>query len=122
MKAARLHGPGDMRIDDFPEPPQPGKGEALLKVRAVGICGSDLHTYQDGRIGDTPLESPLVLGHEFAAEVLAVGEDALDGVHQPLRVGQRVAVDPAISCYHCEMCDLGHPNLCLNLSFLLKFR
>ena len=117
MKAARLYAPRDIRIDDIPEPRSPERGEVLLQVNAVGICGSDLHTYQDGHIGDTVLKSPLVLGHEFAGEVLAVGEAARDGLFQPLQVGQRVAVDPATPCYQCEMCEQGHPNLCLNLKF-----
>ncbi|MDZ4770978.1 MAG: alcohol dehydrogenase catalytic domain-containing protein [Chloroflexota bacterium] len=117
MKAARLYAARDIRIDDLAEPPSPGGGEVLLRVRAVGICGSDLHIYADGRIGDTRFDSPLVLGHEFMGEVAAVGADAWDGDHQRLQVGQRVAVDPASPCYHCEMCALGHPNLCPNHTF-----
>jgi len=117
MLAARLYGPRDIRIDDVPEPPPPGPGHVTLAVTAVGICGSDLHTYADGRIGDTRVESPLVLGHEFAGVVVAIGADARDGLDQPLRVGQRVAVDPATPCYHCEMCEAGHPNLCRRLHF-----
>jgi len=117
MKAARLYAAHDIRIDDVPEPLSVGNGEVLLLIRAVGICGSDLHMYADGRIGDTSFDSPLVLGHEFMGEIVAVGADALDGLHQPLHVGQRVAVDPSTPCYHCEMCELGHPNLCPNHTF-----
>jgi L-iditol 2-dehydrogenase len=117
MLAARLYGPRDIRIDDVPLPGAPGSGEILLRVKAVGICGSDLHTYADGRIGNTTVDSPLVLGHEFGGEVLAVGPDALDGNGEPLRVGQRVAVDPATPCWHCEFCEAGHPNLCRRLHF-----
>lgn len=117
MKAARLYVAHDIRIDDVPEPLSVGNGEVLLRIRAVGICGSDLHMYADGRIGDTSFDSPLVLGHEFMGEIVAVGADALDGLHQPLHVGQRVAVDPSTPCYHCEMCELGHPNLCPNHTF-----
>jgi len=117
MKAARLYSARDIRIDDIAEPGAAGRGEVLLRVRAVGICGSDLHMYADGRIGDTQIASPLVLGHEFMGEILAVGEGALDGHQHPLQVGQRVAVDPATPCYHCEMCEQGHPNLCPNHTF-----
>lgn len=112
MKAVRLHGARDLRLEDVPEPPAPGQGEVLIKVTAVGICGSDLHTYQDGRIGDSVYETPGILGHEFAGEVVAVGAGAIDGHHQPLKVGQRVAVDPAVPDYEHEQYEKGHPNLC----------
>lgn len=118
MKAARLYGARDFRIEDVPRPADPGPGEVLLRVGSVGVCGSDLHTYEDGRIGDTVVREPLVLGHEFAGTIEAVGPDALDGLHQPLAKGQRVAVDPAVPCWHCDMCEHGHPNLCRNLGFL----
>jgi L-iditol 2-dehydrogenase len=117
MKSVRLHGPRDLRIEDIPDPAAPRAGEVLIRVGAVGICGSDLHMYADGRIGDTVFSSPLVLGHEFMGTVTAVGDSALDGRQQPLRVGQRVVVDPSSPCYHCEMCDQGHPNLCPNHTF-----
>lgn len=117
MIAIRLHGPRDLRVDQIADPPEPGKGQALLRVTASGICGSDLHTYQDGRIGDTRVVEPLVLGHEFAAEVLAVGPEALDGMARQLLPGTRVAVDPAEACGRCEQCERGNPNLCLHLKF-----
>lgn len=117
MLAARLYGPRDLRVDAVPEPREPDRGEVLIKVTAVGICGSDLHTYEDARIGDTEVKEPLVLGHEFGGEVLIAGEDARDGHDQPLTPGQRVAVDPATPCYRCEMCEAGHPNLCRRLHF-----
>jgi L-iditol 2-dehydrogenase len=118
MAAARLYGPKDLRIDQVPHPGIPGPGQLLLRVTAVGICGSDLHTYQDARIGDTPIESPLTLGHEFAGVVEEVGTGVIeDGEFNPLAVGMRVAVDPAQPCGRCEMCELGHPNLCRRLHF-----
>ena len=117
MLAARLYGPRDIRIDDIPMPAPPPPEHILLKVTAVGVCGSDLHTYLDARIGDTKVESPLVLGHEFAGIVEAVGADARDGADNPLVPGQRVAVDPATPCHRCEMCEAGHPNLCRRLHF-----
>jgi L-iditol 2-dehydrogenase len=101
MKSVRLHGTGDLRIHDE-EVPAAGVGEKLIRVKSVGVCGSDLHWFSEGSIGDAKLEHPLVLGHEFAG----VTAD-----------GQRVAIDPAIPCGHCEFCGHGHPNLCANLIF-----
>ncbi len=112
MKAALLVSPSHIEISDLPMP-VPGPGEVLIRVRSVGICGSDVHYFVDGRIGETVANQPLILGHEFAGEVAGVGP----GV-SGLTVGQRVAVDPAIPCGHCEMCLLGHPNLCLNIRFM----
>ncbi len=112
MKAARLHGALDLRLEQVPEPPAPGPGEVLLAVRAVGLCGSDLHYWTDGRIGDTPLTDPLIPGHEPAGEVLAVGPGVTG-----LAPGDRVAIDPALHCGHCEWCLDGNPNLCPHVRF-----
>jgi L-iditol 2-dehydrogenase len=101
MKSVRLHGPGDLRLLDEPDP-IPRAGENLLRVTAVGICGSDLHWFHEAGIGDARLDKPLVLGHEFTA----LTED-----------GIRVAVDPAIPCGVCEYCQRGNPNLCDKLIF-----
>ncbi|MFN8565779.1 MAG: alcohol dehydrogenase catalytic domain-containing protein, partial [Anaerolineae bacterium] len=117
MLAAKLYGPRDMRIEAVDEPGDPGVGQVKIRVTAVGVCGSDLHNYLDARIGDTVIASPVVLGHEFAGVILAVGDDARDGEDNPLHVGQRVAVDPATPCLRCEMCEAGHPNLCRRLHF-----
>ena len=92
--------------------PVPGPGEVLLKVAAVGVCGSDVHYYKDGRIGEQVVREPLVLGHEFAAWVAELG----DGV-QGLKVGQLVAPDPAVPCGRCECCVGGDPNLCPDVIF-----
>lgn len=117
ITAVRLHGPADLRVEQIPHPGPPGPDEVLLRVTTVGICGSDLHTYKDGRIGDNVLEAPLILGHEFAGVVEAVGEDHLGGDFEPLQPGTRVAVDPAQPCWRCEMCEQGQPNLCHHLHF-----
>ena len=101
MRVARLHGVGDVRLSDEPTP-TPGPGETMVRVSAVGLCGSDLHWYGQGGIGDARLERPLVAGHEFAG----VSAD-----------GRRVAVDPAVPCNVCDMCLAGHPNLCRQLRF-----
>jgi L-iditol 2-dehydrogenase len=101
MEVVRLHAHGELRLHDEPKP-VPVAGEALLQVKAVGVCGSDLHWFSEGGIGDAQLEHPLILGHEFAALTDA---------------GERVAVDPAIPCRQCEFCESGNPNLCENMLF-----
>ena len=101
MRAARIHGARDVRLHDEPRPPA-GPGEALVRVEAVGICGSDLHWYEEGGIGGTTVTRPLVPGHEFAGRT----ED-----------GRLVAVDPAIYCGRCLLCREGHPNLCPGVRF-----
>lgn len=117
MRAARLFGPKDIRVQAEAPPPAPAPGEVLLKVATVGVCGSDLHMYETGRIGYTDITEPFILGHEFMGEIVALGADALGGEHQPLQVGQRVAVEPAVPCWRCELCEHGHPNLCPNHHF-----
>jgi L-iditol 2-dehydrogenase len=112
MLAARLHGPRDIRIERVPHPGKPGPGEVLIHITATGICGSDLHTYLDGRISDTVLKAPLILGHEFAGIIEAVGKNVKN-----LRPGTRVAVDPAQPCHRCDLCERGHPHLCRRLHF-----
>jgi L-iditol 2-dehydrogenase len=105
VKALRLHGAGDLRLHDEPSP-VPAAGEVLLRVAAVGLCGSDRHWFDEGGIGDAVLTGPLVLGHEFAG-VIETGS----------RAGERVAVDPAIPCARCAVCLAGQPHLCLRLRF-----
>lgn len=105
MIAVRLHGPGDLRLHDEPDPvPEPG--EELVRVTAVGLCGSDRHWFLDGAIGRAVVERPLVLGHEIAG-VIATG----------LRRGVRVAVDPADPCEQCDTCRSGRSNLCPTTRF-----
>jgi L-iditol 2-dehydrogenase len=101
MKVARLFSQGDIRLVEEPIP-SPRPDETLIHITSVGLCGSDLHWFSEAGIGDAHLEKPLVLGHEFA------------GVTES---GQRVAVDPAISCGICESCKHGNPNLCTDLRF-----
>jgi L-iditol 2-dehydrogenase len=107
----RLYGPRDMRMAEVPDP-TPGPGEALVRVRAVGVCGSDVHYYLDGHIGDAVATFPFTMGHEFAGEIAALGP----GTEGP-PVGTRVAVDPAIACGKCETCLDGNPNCCPNVRF-----
>jgi len=121
MSAARLHGPSDLRVERVPHPGPPGPGQVLLRIKVTGICGSDLHSYVDARIGDTKVNAPLILGHEFSGVIEAVGPDSRDGHFEPLTAGTRVAVDPAQPCGACEMCEQGHPNLCRRLHFCGNF-
>jgi L-iditol 2-dehydrogenase len=121
MLAARLHGPSDLRLEEVPHPGHPGAGQVLVRVKATGICGSDLHTYTDARIGDTAVEAPLILGHEFSGVVEEAGAEALDGNFAPIVPGTRVAVDPAQPCGRCELCEKGHPNLCSRVHFCGTF-
>jgi L-iditol 2-dehydrogenase len=106
MLVARLHGAKDLRVGDEAVPAA-AAGHSLVRVTAVGICGSDLHWYEDGGIGQARVgDRPLVVGHEFAG-VIEGGP----------RHGQRVAVDPNIACEACDLCSRGHPNLCPAVEF-----
>lgn len=105
MKVARLHGLGDVRLSEE-EDPHAGPGESLVRVTAVGLCGSDLHWFSEGGIGDAQLAEPLVLGHEGAGVVVG---GPLDGT--------LVAIDPADPCGRCELCLAGHRNLCPHVRF-----
>jgi L-iditol 2-dehydrogenase len=91
----------------------PAPGEIQVRVKAVGICGSDIHSYAEGAIGDTPCQYPMVLGHEPAGVVVKTGNGVTGW--QP---GDRAALEPAIYCYHCEFCRSGHHNVCANIRFL----
>jgi L-iditol 2-dehydrogenase len=105
MKEARLYAVGDVRVGEA-ERPTPGPGESLVRVTAVGLCGSDLHWFDEGGIGDAQLAGPLVLGHEFGGVVVGGARD-----------GQRVAVDPARPCGVCARCREGNVNLCPTVVF-----
>lgn len=105
MRRGRLHAAGDLRIDEVPLPVA-GPGETLVRMTDVGLCGSDLHWYAEGGIGDAVLTEPLVPGHELAGI-------AVDGPY----AGRRVALDPAIPCGACELCEEGNRNLCPQVRF-----
>jgi L-iditol 2-dehydrogenase len=105
MKVARLHAVGDLRLSEVLVPaPEPGM--SLVRVTAVGICGSDLHWWGEAGIGDATLAQPLILGHEAAGVIV-------DGP----RSGERVAIDPSIPCGACRSCRDGHRNLCTRIRF-----
>ena len=112
MRAVRLYGPGDVRVESIPRPPVEEGEQVRLRMRSVGICGSDLHHYREGSTGDEENAEPFVLGHEISAEVPPESADRLG-----LEAGTVVAVDPAHPCGECEWCGRGHHNLCPNVEF-----
>ena len=112
MRAAVLRKPFDVRLEDRPTP-VPREGEVLIRVRVVGVCGSDVHYYEHGKIGRYVVEKPLILGHECSGVVAAVGPGATR--FQP---GDRVAAEPGVACGRCESCKSGRYNLCPDVRFL----
>ena len=113
MKAAFLTGIRQLAVRDVPEPRLTSPREVLLSVAAVGVCGSDLHYYTTGRIGCLVVEYPFLVGHECAGTVWEAGAEATG-----LRVGQRVAVDPLVSCGECDQCLQGRRHTCRKQGFL----
>ncbi len=110
MKAARLYKAGDLRVEMIAQPGPPGPGQVNLRVTAAGICGSDLHNF---RTGQWISRSPSVAGHEFAGEVLSVGEGVTG--FQP---GDQVVADSRYWCGKCRACQSGRRNVCENLGFV----
>jgi L-iditol 2-dehydrogenase len=111
MRAAVLKRQGDMAMESLPVP-QLDADQVLVQVAAVGVCGSDVHYYEHGRIGDYVVDHPLILGHELSGRIVGVGS-AVD----PSRVGQRVAVEPQRPCRTCKQCKAGRYNLCPDIEF-----
>ncbi|WP_076344407.1 NAD(P)-dependent alcohol dehydrogenase [Alicyclobacillus vulcanalis] len=112
MKAAYLVGTRQVEIREVPVP-APAPDEVLVRVEAVGVCGSDVHYYEHGRIGRYVVEGPLILGHEASGVVVAAGH-----LVKHLRPGQRVAIEPGVTCGRCEACKSGRYNLCPHVRFL----
>lgn len=110
-KAAVLHAGKDLRIEQRPVP-QPGPEEAVVAVKATGLCGSDLHYYRHGRNGDFIVQRPMALGHEAGGIITAIGSNVKN-----VKVGQRVAFEAGIYCKSCRFCKVGKYNLCENMRF-----
>ena len=110
-RAAVLVRPGEIAIEERPVP-TPAPREVLVQVTSVGVCGSDVHWYEHGRIGDLVVRSPLVLGHECAGRVVVVG----DGVTKHA-IGDRVCLEPGVPCGRCRECRAGRYNLCVDVAF-----
>lgn len=111
MKAVRLFGAKNLQLVEEPDP-KPAGDEVLLKIKAVGICGSDLHRYRGAVFEKEDPSYPIILGHEFSAEIVEMAEHA-----NHLRAGDRVAVEAGINCGVCEQCIKGYPNLCPHVQF-----
>ncbi|MEO6021402.1 MAG: NAD(P)-dependent alcohol dehydrogenase [Knoellia sp.] len=111
MRVAVLAEPGSIVVESRPVP-SPAPDEVLIEVRSVGVCGSDTHYFDHGRIGDHIVTGPLVLGHESAGVIVAVGAEV-----DPDRVGERVAIEPGVPCRSCVQCLGGHYNLCPDMVF-----
>ena len=111
MKAVVIHKAKDLRIEER-EALQPGPGQVGVAIKRGGICGSDLHYYRHGGFGTIVLKEPMVLGHEVAGEIVALGHGVSD-----LKIGQRVAVSPSLPCGVCMYCQMGQQNHCLDMRF-----
>jgi L-iditol 2-dehydrogenase len=111
-RAAVLHAPRDVRVEERPVP-EPGPHDVLVEIAAVGVCGSDVHYYEEGRIADRVVRAPHVLGHESAGRVVATGD--LVTKHA---AGDRVALEPGLPCGRCRECRTGRYNLCRDVRFM----
>ena len=111
MRVSVLSGVGRVGVEER-EIPVPGDDEVLVEVGSVGVCGSDVHYYEHGRIGSFVVDSPLVLGHEAGGVVAAIGSQVTS-----LSVGQRVSIEPGVPCRNCPQCLAGRYNLCPDVRF-----
>lgn len=111
MRALVIHAPRDLRIEEQQiTDPQPA--QVAVRVKAGGVCGSDLHYFNHGGFGDIRLREPMIPGHEVAGEVIAIGSE-VDGI----AVGDAVAINPSLPCGHCDYCLEGLPNHCSDMRF-----
>ena len=113
MKTVVLTGIGQMEMRDVPLPVIKNSTDVLIKMAAIGVCGSDVHYYVSGKIGSQVVEYPFTVGHEGAGTVEEVGSAVKD-----LKPGDRIAIDPAISCFQCDQCEAGRHHTCRKLRFL----
>jgi L-iditol 2-dehydrogenase len=111
MRVSVLRGAGDLIVEDRPAP-VPGPHDVLVQVASVGVCGSDVHYFEHGRIGSHVVEAPLVLGHEASGVVVELGASV-----KRLAVGQRVSVEPGVPDFSCGQCLAGRYNLCEDMRF-----
>ena len=113
MRSVQLVAPRRLEVQETSLPPDPGPGEILVKLRSVGICGSDMHWYLEGSVYGYPAGYPQILGHEPAGEVALVGSGVTG-----LKAGDRISIEPTISCGHCEYCVRGQHNNCVRSLFM----
>ncbi len=112
IKAAVMHGIDDVRVEDV-DFPQIKAGEVLIKMKSVGVCGSDVHYYKHGKIGPYIVNKPMILGHEAAGEIVEVAADVKN-----FKPGDRVAIEPGYTCRKCVYCKTGRYNLCPDVTFM----
>lgn len=110
-QAAVMHDTHDVRIEERPVP-EPGPHEVLVEIKAVGVCGSDVHYYEEGRVGDFVVREPLILGHESAGVIVELGDEVTKHT-----TGERVALEPGVPDMVCHECRAGRYNLCPNVRF-----
>jgi L-iditol 2-dehydrogenase len=113
MKAVYLTGLRQMELRQAPAPHLAGPRDVLLRIDSLGVCGSDIHYFTQGRIGPQVVTFPQILGHEFAATIMEMGAEV-----KSLRLGQRVAVDPLVACGECDQCRAGRKHTCRDQKFL----
>lgn len=112
MKCAVLYGVDDVRVEERPVP-VPGPREVLVQIQRVGVCGSDVHYFKQGRIGDFIVREPMILGHESAGVVVSAGDQVTR-----FNPGDRVTIEPGYTCGKCRYCRSGHYNLCPDVVFM----
>jgi threonine dehydrogenase-like Zn-dependent dehydrogenase len=113
MKVAYLVGKKKIVIEEEKEPEIRNDNDVLVRIKCVGICGSDVHYFLEGKIGDQIVKDRIILGHEASGEVVVFGKNV-----KKLRKGDKVAIEPGISCGKCEFCIRGRPNICPFVRFL----
>ena len=113
MKAMVLTGIRQMEMQEIPTPKITNDNEVLIKMKVVGVCGSDVHYYSLGKIGNQVVQYPYPVGHEGAGEVVEVG-----GAVTKVKLGDRIAIEPAMPCWECDQCKAGRPHTCRKLRFL----
>jgi len=113
MKAAILEKPRVIKIKDIPIPEYSDE-EVLVRIKEVGVCGSDVHFYNSGRIGDlAKMDGPIILGHESSGIIEKVGRNVKE-----FKIGDRVSIEPGVPCYKCENCKKGNYHLCVDIAFM----
>ncbi len=113
LKAAFLYGINDLRVEEIPNPKITRENEVIIKVGSVGICGSDLHYYKEGKLGIYSVTQPIILGHECAGYIVETGNQVKDFV-----IGDKVVLEPGNPCRKCDYCKGGKYNLCKEMKFL----
>lgn len=113
MKTMMLTGIREMNMQHVPDPMLVNDTDVLIKMKVIGVCGSDVHYYKSGKIGSQVVEYPFPVGHEGAGKVIKVGKAV-----KRVRPGNRIAIEPAMPCWECDQCLSGRPHTCRNLKFL----